>query len=163
MPNLILAIDPGPERSAYIVWDGKSILPHAFEHAMNAEIRNRVIPYWSGLGCRLAIEQIGHYGTGMPAGRSVFDTCMEIGRFVQTWHPHKDDAMLIMRGDIKLHHCGSKKAKDGNIRQALIDKYGAPGTKKNPGPTYGISSHLWQALAIATYVTEIEAQGRQVA
>jgi hypothetical protein len=41
------------------------------------------------------------------------------------------------------------KAKDANIRQALIDKIGPQGTKKDPGPTYGISKDVWSALAIA--------------
>ena len=163
MPNLIIAIDPGPEFSAYVIWDGSAIALFGYE--MNTEVRRLIANYrtpsvaWPNL--RLAIEQIGHYGTGMPAGRSVFDTCVEIGRFVQAWHPHKDDAMLILRKDIKLWHCGSMRAKDGNIRQVLIDKYGAPGTKKKPGPTYGISSHLWQAFALATYVTETEAANRR--
>jgi hypothetical protein len=58
---------------------------------------------------------------------------------------------MVYRNAVKLHICGTPRAKDPNIRQALIDKYGAPGTKKNPGPTYGVSSHLWSALAIADY------------
>ena len=43
------------------------------------------------------------------------------------------------------------RAKDGNVRQALIDLIGEQGTKKNKGPTYGISSHSWAALAVAVY------------
>jgi hypothetical protein len=42
-----------------------------------------------------------------------------------------------------------RRAKDQNIRQALIDRLGPPGTKKNPGPTYGVTSHMWSALAVA--------------
>lgn len=60
---------------------------------------------------------------------------------------------LIYRRDIKIHLCGTVKAKDGNIRQALIDKHGAPGTKKSKGPTYGVSGHLWAALAVADYAS----------
>jgi hypothetical protein len=45
------------------------------------------------------------------------------------------------------------KAKDANIRQALIDIYGgndkAIGNKKTPGPLYGIKGDLWAALAVA--------------
>jgi hypothetical protein len=37
------------------------------------------------------------------------------------------------------------------VRQALIDRLGLQGTKKAPGPTYGIKSHEWAALAVAVY------------
>jgi hypothetical protein len=96
-----------------------------------------------------AIEMIASYG--MAVGREVFETCVWIGRFMQQFHLQ---AQLVFRRDIKLHHCQSVRAKDTNIRQALIDKYGAPGTKKNPGLTYGITSHLWAAFALATFVSE---------
>jgi len=59
------------------------------------------------------------------------------------------------RKDIKLHLCGTNKAKDANVRQALIDCLGPPGTKKSPGPTYGIKSHLWAALALAVYAHHV--------
>jgi hypothetical protein len=62
-------------------------------------------------------------------------------------------AERVYRRDVKLHICGSQRAKDANIRQALIDCYGgkveAIGKKKAPGPLYGISSHAWSALAVA--------------
>jgi len=55
----------------------------------------------------------------------------------------------VYRKEVKIYLCGSMKAKDPNIRQALIDRLGDPGTKKNPGPTYGVKSHAWSALAVA--------------
>jgi hypothetical protein len=53
-----------------------------------------------------------------------------------------------------LQLCGSSRANDATIRQALLDRYGpgrekAVGTKANPGPLYGIKADLWQALALA--------------
>jgi hypothetical protein len=57
----------------------------------------------------------------------------------------------VFRKDIKLHLCNSPRAKDANVRQALIDRIGPQGTKKNQGPTYGIKSHQWAALAVAVY------------
>jgi hypothetical protein len=64
------------------------------------------------------------------------------------------DVELIYRKDIKLFLCGTMRAKDANIRQALIDKIGPQGTKAQPGPTYGIKSHSWAALAVAVYAAQ---------
>jgi hypothetical protein len=61
---------------------------------------------------------------------------------------------LVYRRDVKLHLCHSPRAKDANVRQALIDRLGPQGTKKNPGPTYGMKSHLWAALAVGVYAMD---------
>ena len=62
----------------------------------------------------------------------------------------------LTRRAVKLHLCGSARAKDTNIRAALIDRFGgtggrraAVGLKASPGPLYGIRSHEWAALAVA--------------
>lgn len=153
----ILAIDPGTAESAYCLWDGKQIL-------RGGKVPNAEINYVIGMLClpaeSLAIEMIGHYGTGMPAGSEVFETCVWIGRFYEWWlanHPKRLPA-LVKRGKVKVHLCGSARAKDGNVRQALIDRIGPQGTKANPGPTYGVSGDVWQALALAVYAYD-EAKG----
>ena len=53
-----------------------------------------------------------------------------------------------------MHLCGHPRAKDPNIRQALLDRFGpgrekALGTKKAPGALYGIKGDEWAALAVA--------------
>ena len=63
--------------------------------------------------------------------------------------------MRAYRKQIVMHHCNDARAKDKNIRQAMIDRFGEPGTKKNPGGTYGISKDIWSALAIAAYALDI--------
>lgn len=68
---------------------------------------------------------------GMPVGKEVFDTCVWIGRFQQIALPNAD-TKFIYRKDEKMNICHSMKAKDSNIRQALIDRFGEVGTKKNP-------------------------------
>ena len=65
-----------------------------------------------------------------------------------------------------MHLCKNNRAKDGNVRQAILDRYPATGggknpqvgTKKAPGPLYGVSGHAWQALAVA--ITAIETRGQ---
>lgn len=67
----------------------------------------------------------------MSVGQTVFDTCVWIGRFQQLALP-KIDTKFIYRKDEKMNICHSMKAKDSNIRQALIDRFGEVGTKKKP-------------------------------
>lgn len=148
MTNRILAIDPGTTQSAFVVLNETSKVESCGTWA-NEELLEAIK---KGEICadRCAIEMVACYG--MPVGKEVFETCVWIGRFAErTTLPPR----FIYRKDIKIHLCGSMKAKDGNIRQALIDKYGPPGTKKAPGATYGISGHLWSALSVACYALEV--------
>lgn len=78
----------------------------------------------------LVIEMIASYG--MPVGKEVFDTCVWIGKFIQTAEDRKIQTKYIYRKDEKMNICNSMKAKDSNIRQALIDRFGIVGTKKKP-------------------------------
>lgn len=142
----ILAIDPGTEESGWCVLaDGKvtlsGVMPNRELLRMltmqrRNDPRNHV----------LAIEMIASYG--MAVGREVFETVWWIGRLTQAWH-NPESVMRIYRQEVKLHLCKSPRAKDANVRQALIDLLGAPGTKRNPGATYGVKSHAWAALAVA--------------
>ena len=66
---------------------------------------------------------------GMPVGKEVFDTCVWIGRFIEAFDLEYE---YVYRKDEKMNLCHSMKAKDSNIRQALIDRFGEVGTKKKP-------------------------------
>lgn len=151
----LLAIDPGNEESAAVQFGEQGIV--GFWKATNEEARRniyRLVDESLGpdgaAGSRryhLAIEMIASYG--MPVGREVFETCVWIGRFIEAWGgPYT----LVYRRDVKMFLCGNNAAKDANIRQALIDRYGgkdkAIGKKKAQGPLYGISSDVWSALAV---------------
>lgn len=145
---IVLAIDPGNIQSAYVLWDGVNILNKGI--AGNEEVR-RVVRENAALGFppTLAIEQIKSYG--MSVGESIFETCVWTGRFMQTWIDQDNEKNLVRipRTQVKVHLCQSARAKDGNVRQALIDRFGAPGTKKSQGVTYGVSKDIWAALAVA--------------
>jgi len=108
----------------------------------------------------LAIEMIASYG--MAVGREVFETCVWIGRFQQVWRS-PESVRLVYRRDVKLHLCGNPRAKDPNIRQALIDLLGPAGTKKQPGPTYGVKSHAWAALGVAVTVAGLTPEATRAA
>ena len=75
-------------------------------------------------------------------------TCFWVGRFQQAWR-NPEMVRLVRRSAVKSHLCGTQRATDANIRQRVIDLIGPPGVKAAPGPTYGVKSHAWQALAVA--------------
>ena len=145
----ILALDPGTHETGWALLcghkvEGSGVLPNADVLALLAG--------WNAVP--VAIEMVASYG--MAVGKEVFETCVWIGRFLQV--AGEDRTRLVYRKDVKLHLCGSPRAKDANIRQALIDKWGgkaeAIGTSKRPGPLYGVKSHAWPALAVAVTARE---------
>lgn len=150
---MILAIDPGTVESGWVLFeDGKVEASGVDQNGDIIQwIRDGGMPGYVPLPRTLAIEMIASYG--MPVGAEVFETCVWIGRFVESWR-HFAAPRLIYRKDVKMHLCGTPRAKDGNIRQALIDKLGPAGTKKKPGPTYGVKSHAWAALGVAVTAAE---------
>lgn len=149
----ILALDPGPTESGWCIFDGATVEDAGI--AQNADVLRWV---QAGQGCDfLAVEMIANMG--MAVGATTFDTVRWIGRFQQAWHA-PEAVKLVFRREVKSVICNSQQAKDANIRQALIDLLGAQGTKKHPGPTYGVSGHAWSALAVA--VTAFEKMGIKV-
>lgn len=143
----VLAIDPGDKQSAWCLYDAGADRPIAFLKESNDSLLTR-LALGDYSNTHLAVEMIASYG--MPVGREVFETCVWIGRFVQQWG---GEHSFVYRRDVKLHLCGQARAKDANVRQALIDRWGgkdaAIGRKASPGPLYGIKADCWSALAVA--------------
>jgi hypothetical protein len=138
--SIIYGIDPGQERSAMVGWDGKKVV-------RPIENTNQSILDWikATPDALIAIEHIRGYG--LSAGNELFDTIFWSGRFFEaaTLPPG-----LVCRKDILWHLCDNRKAGDREVRAALLDRIGPKGTKKEPGPMFGISgTHLFSALAVA--------------
>lgn len=146
----ILALDPGTDKTGWCLLLGDRVIGSGVEP--NDQMLAKVLARGAST---LAVEMIASYG--MPVGREVFETCVWIGRFVQAWG---GNAEMVYRKDVKMHLCGTSKAKDSNVRQAILDLYprtggGATpqvGTKGQPGPLYGVSTHAWAALGVALTV-----------
>lgn len=166
MKPSVLAIDPGPTQSGWVYVIEETGAICSAQLLTSEQVRKSLLfqQEQEALPDILAIEMIQHYGSGMPAGKDVFQTCIEIGRFIQCF-PEDRPLVLVPRRDVKLHLCQDSRAKDPNIRQALIDRFPASGkdskgnpssigTKKHPGPLYGIKSHLWAALGVAVTVQD---------
>lgn len=149
----IFAIDPGTEKSGYVVFDS----------SIRQVVDSGVVDNASLLDCGawsicdiVCIEMIKSYG--MAVGDTTFTTVLWIGRFVQVAYakgmPYK---LLYKKIDINPTLCFSNKAKDANIRQAILDLFEPSGggktpqigTKAQPGPLFGVSSHAMSALAVA--------------
>ncbi len=153
----LLAIDPGSEESALLVYDAELRQPVEWVKCANSLALLRLDTADSDA---LAVEMVASYG--MPVGAEVFDTCVWVGRFIERWRSvrgwARDEPVSVFRREVKLHLCESMKAKDANVRQALIDRYGgkekAIGWKAAPGPLYGLSGDCWAALGVAITVAE---------
>lgn len=157
----VLAVDPGPTESAFVLYEDGGLerggwKGNAFGKVGNDDLLYMVSTrgkYGHREESHLVVEMVASYG--MPVGAEVFETCVAIGRIVQAW---ERSYTLLKRQEVKLHLCNSPRANDATIRQALIDRYGgktkAIGTKKAPGPLYGVSGDVWSALAVAVTFAE---------
>lgn len=157
----IIAIDPGTLQSALVVLEPGGCVSRAVmaeNHLVKAllvELLDRnPVPIF-------ALEIIE--ARGMPMGTETIVTAEWVGRFTEAAEPFAKP-IRVKRSEVKQYHCGSSKAKDSNIRQAIVDRYGgkdaAIGRKASPGALYGISGDEWQALAVALLVQDQATQAR---
>lgn len=150
----IFAIDPGNIQSGYAVIEMPNFRLASFGKVDNGELIRLLEIYNNrrelGDPNVFVIEKIASYG--MPVGADVFDTCIWIGRFSHALKNKKQE--FVYRKDEKITLCGSMKAKDTNIRQALINRYAkfdyknGKGTKANQDTFYGVSKDVWAAIAV---------------
>lgn len=154
----ILALDPGNTQTGYAVLEMPEFRLIKFGKADNTSlltlVANSDILYDVDA---VAIEMIDSFG--MAVGREVFETCVWIGRFHQASdHPNTH---YVYRKEEKEILCGSLRAKDANIRRALIDRYArhdlknGKGTKGNPDVFYGVSKDVWAAIAVGVTYYEL--------
>jgi len=155
----IIAIDPGTTHSAWVLYspEDRRILNYAYRE--NGEVVD-ALAKCNGDDATMVIEMVANYG--MPSGAEIFETCIWIGKFEAAWKGRRD---RIFRATVKTHLCGTPRAKDPNVRQALLDRWGgklaALGTAKSPGPLKGITGDLWSSLAIAVVYADIK--GKELA
>jgi hypothetical protein len=152
----LIAIDPGTTQSAYAFFMANSQLSNILDYTASDILDNQQLIHLINTEKpdEMAIEMVASYG--MAVGKSVFETVFWIGRFWETAAKLGCKSQKIYRKDVKIYLCKSMKAKDANIRQAIIDKFPASGsgkipqigTKSKPGPLYGVSKDMWSAIAV---------------
>lgn len=153
--RLTLSIDPGTTESAYVLYrieDGALLDKHKVNNDLMLDIMSIL---FQNNPCMLSIEMVACYG--MAVGKTVFETCLWTGRFIERWSMLGGPYMQVYRRDVKMHLCNIPRAKDSNVRQAIIDMYPPDGggrnpqvgTKRQPGPLFGVSKDIWAALGVA--------------
>lgn len=154
--EIIFAIDPGCEESAWIEFDVADAIPTG-EFGLDAN-RNVAELIRCTQADHLVVEMVGHYGTGQAVGRTVFDACVWIGRFLQVWDGLRQrPAATMLRKTVVTHACGTSRAGDSNVRQAMIDRW-EPTLKPRCHPKgilKGMTADIFQALALAAAYAEL--------
>lgn len=157
---MIIGLDPGPTKSAIVLFAGERVVQ------ARTDLNGYILSWLDNFRhlytapTTLVIEQIA--AMGMAVGAEVFETCFWSGRFAETWDRAEYPWDRLKRHEIKMHLCNNMRAKDPNIRQALIDRFGgsaAIGKKATPGPLYGIKGDEWSALAVAVTYYDTRKEG----
>lgn len=145
---MIFAVDPDPQGGATVLLTNQGeLVSHSRDVPVSA-ICSIIMEKKPG---RVVVEGLQSYG--MPVGRSVFETAMVVGSIRFACQLAGVGFDEITRTQAKAAVCNAARAKDPQVRAALIDLYGgdrerAIGTKKAPGPLYGIAKDEWAALAV---------------
>ena len=159
---MILAIDPGTWQSGWVLvrpFADRPLVDHAV--SQNEDLLHKMRDWGrrpSGI-THVVIEEFQAYG--MAVGKDSLATVRWSGRFEQAAADYLNvRAALLPRKEVKLHLCRSVRAKDTNVWQALVDRFGpgkekAVGRKAAPGPLYGIHSHERAAMALAIVYAEM--------
>lgn len=137
----VLAIDPGNAESGVVRFDGKRVLYAGVIE--NPDVLRIIADDRSDM---LALELF--VATNQRLGNESIETIHWCGRFHQA-SGDPDSVVLVPRSQVKRavgvsHHGGDKE-----VNAALQRLIGGKGTKANPGPCYGVSSHAWAALGVA--------------
>lgn len=173
----VFAIDPGNKESAFVLlsmdgfldeadwlhYDPKSLVMEQHDKRSNSSVGTALTTWLydqqdSDDLLYVVIERV--QAMGMPVGYEVFETCEWIGRYSQMAEKHFVIPNYVYRLEEKVTLCNDSKAKDANIRQALIDRFArhdlknGKGTKKDPDVFYGFSADQWAAMAVATTFLE---------
>jgi hypothetical protein len=164
----ILGIDPGPETSGVVLWSGSTV------DFVQSECENLALErYLSTLDYDEAvIEDVVFYSLPVETvqedgsttkhfsgvGKSTFDTCKEIGRLSALLELHRKVYLLIPRPQIIRTLLGKQSGASTGILNARVrELLGEKGTKKAPGPLYGMSgNHAWSALALIAAYLELQ-------
>jgi hypothetical protein len=168
----IIAIDPGPDTSGIVIlkfekWPPSVVM--AMRDAKLDDIRKFITEY--GIDT-VIVEWLTSYGSVV--GRTVLDTARIVGRVQEMAFGLGCIFGKMTRPDVGLELCQTKRAKGANLSEAIREIYHnakldigggsdpCRGTKKEPGPLYGIAlgEHEGSALAVGLAWLRTKLEGR---
>lgn len=176
---MILAIDPGRDKSGYVLFDEETSM-----------IRRAGIDPNPLILRHIAVSIAARHPRVVIIGTDVIETARWSGRFEQAaisrWGR---EVAWLSRKTVATELCGDSRAGDGDIRQALIDRWGGKdkaiggrrcqlchgkgwrgqdhnecqdcagtGYEHLPGPLHGTRTDEWQALGLAVAYSDIAAR-----
>lgn len=156
--NTLFSIDPGPSDSAYVILSLKTNNSFTIldkDHINNDKIMDTILKT-SVMYSKfyIVIETIVSYGNLI--GQSTIDTAIWAGQFYRFGKCLNLDTNFLSRPEVQLNLCNNKRAKPKNMKQAIKDRFGDFGTKKNPGRLYNLKGtgkskidHIWSAFELA--------------
>lgn len=152
----ILAIDPGSERSGWVLYDPATrSVDLAGGETDDVELIS-MIRARSFTDAVLAFEVLAPWGQIRP---ELISTTLWCGRFAEAWLGRGGEVAQATRTEVKVWLLGQSKGNDGDVNAALREIHGgaraAVGTKAAPGPLYTVRSHAWAALGVAVTVAKI--------
>lgn len=179
MSRNVLAIDPGDVWDGWVVLeDDGTILDAGVTNDRDAMLRRARLTgrkcWWEPCGKafagrpafdidRVVIENI-EPRLGQTQGWEVFDTARYIGRLQEAFQPLPVE-LLTRSGVLGALGIQTRRRKktdpkvnaDAAVRYAMVHRWGGEGAVKKGGPLHGVTSHAWQALAVAVVAATAEA------
>lgn len=148
---IVVGIDPGPEKCGFVAWETR-------EHPLWKLVTADAVSVAELFGA-IAAEQPGAVvcedltAQGSVLGRHTIETAKVCGELRYFCRERNYPLHFVTRIAVKKHLLGRASGNDAQVREALAERFGpgrqkAWGTKKSPGPLYGLKGHSVQALAV---------------
>jgi len=151
---LILGIDPGPRTSGLVLYktdrNGPGVVIQAVKDASLYTVRGFIDSLNAVPDACVVVERTQ---AGPPSTQVVLTTEV-VGRIMERCDSQGIRCDTYYRRDVlQALACARTGNKDSLVRMACIELHGgdkstAIGSKKTPGPLYGVTSHAWQALGV---------------
>ena len=154
---IVFAIDPGPVSSGFVEWNGEQITEFGYDE--NRWILSKIYSRKNlhGNPRKFVCELMNPYTVGKE---------IELGsRWTGRFWEAAGDMEFIQRSTVCAGLTGDSRAKKPVVNTALKDRFGKPGSIKNPNYIYGtegnekLNVHTWDAFSLAVYYFDLLKEG----